>query len=170
MTAMTEMRFHPARRLRSAIGALAALAIAGFSTAASAQVETPPQGSPVRAAILNAIRGIAVAEFGGPIEFVVNDIRVLGEWAFADVHPQRPGGGEIFYTYTRYQAAWDAGALDQTAVVLLRETPAGWLVYEYDFGATDVTWMPWMELYPVPPEVFPGIGGGLMAPIPKPMP
>lgn len=158
----------PARTLCRSVAALATLALATFSTAASAQVATPPQGSPLRAAILDAIRGITVAEFGGPIEFVVVDLRVLGEWAFAVVHPQRPGGGEIFYTYTRYQTAWDAGALDQTAIALLRETPAGWLVYEYDFGATDVPWMPWMEYYPVPPEVFPPMGGGGMPLMPKP--
>jgi hypothetical protein len=165
MNVMTELRSQPARALRIWMAALTALAVAGFSTAASAQVETPPQGSPVRAAILEAIRGVAVAELGGPIEFVVNDIRVLGEWAYADVHPQRPGGGEIFYTYTRYQAAWDAGALDQTAVVLLRETPAGWLVFEYSFGATDVQWVNWVGMYPVPIEVFPGGGAGMPQPV-----
>ena len=170
MTAMTKMRSRPTWSLRSAMVAMTAFAISSFSTAASAQVETPPQGSPVRAAILEAIRGIAVAELGGPIEFVVSEIRVVGEWAFVIASPRRPGGGEIFYTYTRYQANWDAGALDQTAVVLLRETPAGWLVYEYDFGATDVPWAPWVELYPAPPEVFPGMTGGMTAPTPKPIP
>jgi len=138
----------------------AALALPLLPGAASAQVEQPAPGSPQRAAILDAIRGQTVGELGGPIEFMVNDIRVLGEWAFVEVHPQRPGGGEIFYTYTRYQAAWDAGALDQVVTALLRETPAGWLVYEYDFGATDVVWMPWMTMYPVPSEVFP-TGGAL---------
>ncbi|MCW5716394.1 MAG: hypothetical protein KIS68_01045 [Bauldia sp.] len=138
----------------------AAMAGALMPGIAAAQVEQPPPGSPQRAAILDALRGQTIGELGGPIEFMVNDIRVLGEWAFVEVHPQRPGGGEIFYTYTRYQAAWDAGALDQVVTALLRETPAGWLVYEYDFGATDVVWQPWMTMYPVPPEVFPT--GGAM--------
>ena len=160
MKANTEMRSLSARTLRRTIAALATLAIASFSTAAFAQVETPPPGDPKREAILDAIRGIAVAEFGGPIEFVVADMRVLGEWAFVTVNPQRPGGGEIFYTYTRYQAQLDAGALDEQAVVLLRETPAGWLVYEYDFGATDVIWVDWLGRYPAPREVFPSLGPG----------
>jgi len=129
-------------------------------TAAFAQVEQPAPGSPERAAILDALRGRTIGELGGPIEFIVHDIRVLGEWAFVEAEPQRPGGGDIFYTYTRYQAAWDAGALDEMVTALLRETPAGWLVYEYDFGATDVVWQPWMEYYPVPPEVFPTGGVG----------
>lgn len=155
--------------MKSLVGSMARVPLAILLAAALlapasafAQVETPVPGSAVRAAILDALRGRTIGELGGPIEFVVNDIRVLGEWAFVDAHPQRPGGGPIFYTYTRYQAAWDAGALDQVVVALLRETPAGWLVYEYDFGATDVVWMPWMEIYPVPPEVFP-TGGALPA-------
>jgi hypothetical protein len=143
-----------------ALKALLVAAAVTLPAAASAQVDQPAQGSPQRAAILDALRGRTVGELGGPIEFIVNDIRVLGEWAFVEVHPQRPGGGEIFYTYTRYQAAWDAGALDQVVTALLRETPAGWLVYEYDFGATDVVWQPWMTMYPVPSEVFPT--GGAM--------
>lgn len=148
------------RRFARGIAGAFAVAVAFAPTWASAQVETPAQGSPERAAILDALRGRTVGELGGPIEFVVNEIRVLGEWAFVEVHPQRPGGGEIFYTYTRYQAAWDAGALDQVVVALLRETPAGWLVYEYDFGATDVVWQPWAQYYPVPTEVFPTGGAG----------
>ncbi len=149
---------HSARR--EMLGLVVAFAVAAISaTAAKAQVETPPPGSPVRAAILDAMRGIAVAEFGGPVEFVVNDMRVLGEWAFVVVHPQRPGGGEIPYTYTRYQAAHDAGAMDQEAIALLRDTPAGWLVYQYEFGATDVAWLDWIGRYPAPAEVFPPTGG-----------
>lgn len=166
MKAMSEMRALPARNLRRTIAAIATLAIASFSTAALAQVETPPPGSPQRAAIMDAIRGIAVAELGGPVEFVVNDLRVLGEWAYADVTPQRPGGGEIFYVYTRYQAQVDAGAFDHSAVVLLRETPAGWLVYQYVLGATDVQWLNWVGMYPVPIEVFPSGGAGMPLPTP----
>lgn len=135
--------------------ALAAVAAPAMAGGIASPVSTPAAGSPERTAILNAVRGIAVAELGGPVEFVVQTIRVLGEWAFVEVRPQRPGGGPIFYVYTRYQAAWDAGALDATAIALLRDTPAGWLVYEYSFGATDVAWLPWVGRYPVPVEVFP---------------
>jgi hypothetical protein len=141
------------------IAVLAAVALHAGSNVAVAQVETPPPGSPMRAAILEAIRGITAAELGGPIEFEVVQIRVVGEWAFVTVEPQRPGG-EIFYTFTRYQAPWDAGALDALADALLRLTPAGWLVFEYSFGATDVRWSDWIGRYPAPPEVFPTLGPG----------
>jgi hypothetical protein len=118
-------------------------------------VTIPPQGSPERTAILNGLRPMVIAEVGAPVEFVVGTIRVVGEWAFVEARPQRPGGGEIFYVYTRYQAAVDAGAFDDTVTALLRQTPAGWLVYEYNLGATDVTWQPWVEWHPAPREVYP---------------
>lgn len=127
----------------------------GASPGASDVVATPQPGSPLRAAILDALRPAVIAEVGAPVEFVVGTLRVLGEWAFVEVHPQRPGGGPIFYVYTRYQAAVDAGAFDETVTALLRDTPAGWLVYEYNLGATDVVWIEWVDRNLAPPELYP---------------
>lgn len=118
-------------------------------------VTTPAPGTPLRAAILDALRGAVVAEVGAPVEFVVSTMRVLGEWAFVEARPQRPGGGAIFYIYTRYQSAVDAGAFDDSATALLRQTPAGWLVYEYNLGATDVVWLEWIDRNLAPLEVYP---------------
>ena len=64
-------------------------------SAAFAQTDTPPKGSPVRAAILDALRGMVEGEVGKPVELVVSDMRVLGEWAFVITIPQRPGGGVL---------------------------------------------------------------------------
>lgn len=123
---------------------------------ARAEVESPGKGSPVRTAILDALRLMVEGEVGKPVEFVVTDLRVLGEWAFVVIEPQRPGGKPIEYIYSRYQSWVDNGAFDGQAIALLRETPKGWLVYEYSLGATDVVWSEWGKRYPVPPEVFPG--------------
>jgi len=123
---------------------------------ASAQVETPAPGSPLRKAILDALRPAVIAEVGAPVEFASVDMRVLGEWAFVTTVPQRPGGGAIEYLYTRYQTAWEQDMFGGAVAALLRETPTGWLVYEYDLGATDVVWLDWHTYYPVPLEVFPG--------------
>ncbi len=141
---------------RFAIALVVALGLGGAVSPAFAQVTTPPRGSPLRAAILDGLRPMVEAEVGKPVEFVVRQMRVVGEWAFVLVTPQRPGGGPIPYLYTRYQAAVDAGAFDDQVAALLRETPSGWLVYEYNLGATDVPWVDWGGFYPVPPEVFPG--------------
>ena len=103
-------------RFRTPVGVaavlIATLILSATADSAGAQATTPPRGSPLRAAILDGLRPMVEAEVGSPVEFVVIDLRVIGEWAFAYVTPQRPGGGEIFYVYTRYQAAVDAGAFD----------------------------------------------------------
>ncbi len=122
---------------------------------AMAQVETPATGTPLRTAILDALRPMVAAELGAPIEFAAVDMRVLGEWAFVSAAPQRPGGDAIPYVYTRYQDAVDGGMFEEQVSALLRETPAGWLVYQYDLGATDVVWLDWIGLHPAPEEVFP---------------
>jgi hypothetical protein len=135
------------------ISLLTGLAI--LNSSASAQVETPAPGTPLRKAILDSLRPMVAAEVGAPVEFASVDMRVLGEWTFVTAVPQRPGGGEIEYLYTRYQSAWEQDMFGGTVAALLRETPNGWLVYEYDLGATDVIWLDWKDWYPVPPEVFP---------------
>ena len=144
------------RRLPVMVLAGVLLALAVLPERAAAQVMTPPRGSPLRAAILDAVRPMVEAEVGKPVEFVVNDLRILGEWAFASLTPQRPGGGAVEYLYTRYQTAWENDMFGYTVSALLRLTPKGWLVYQYDFGATDVPWIGWWDYYPVPREVFPG--------------
>ena len=144
--------------IRLKIAASALLLSAATTLPLAAQVETPAAGSPLRTAILDAVRPMVEAEVGGTVEFVVYDLRVLGEWAFVNLHPQRKGGGAIVWTYTRYQAQHDADAFDENVTALLRDTPAGWLVYQYDLGATDASWVGWKDLYPAPPEVFPDGG------------
>jgi hypothetical protein len=145
------------QRLGLLVLALAGLILTGAAPEpAWAQVETPAAGTPVRKAILDALRPVVAAELGAPIVFSSVDMRVLGEWAFVTAVPQRPGGGAIAYLYTRYQTAWENDVFGGAVAALLRDTPAGWLVYEYDLGATDVVWLDWHTYYPVPPEVFPG--------------
>ncbi|MEX0853561.1 MAG: hypothetical protein WD036_09815 [Bauldia sp.] len=143
------------RRLSGAILAGLIAVTAEPAGEALAQAMTPPPGSPLRAQILDAVRPMVEAEVGKPVEFVVNDMRVLGEWAFMSLTPQRPGGGAVEYLYTRYQTAWENDMFGYTVSALLRLTPKGWLVYQYDFGATDVPWIGWWNYYPVPQEVFP---------------
>ncbi len=144
--------------LSPAAPALAVLMLvcAALAGSAYAQTVTPPHGSALRTAVLDAVRPMVEAEVGAPVEFVVGDMRVLGEWALVSLTPQRPGGGAIEYLYTRYQTAWENDMFGYTVSALLRRTPKGWLVYEYDLGATDVPWIGWRDYYPVPPEVFPG--------------
>ena len=147
---------HAIFRSTLSLGRLAGVFVAvSLAFPVVAQVQTPSRGSPQLAAILDTVRLRVEAEVGQPVEFVVNELRVLGEWAFARLVPQRPGGGEIPWAYTRFQSDYDAGMFEAEVVALVRNTPAGWLLYEYDLGSTDVSWIDWGEWYLVPPELFP---------------
>jgi hypothetical protein len=66
-------------------------------------ITTPPQGSPERAAVLDALRTAFETTFGPPIQFRVDTLRLAGDFAWAVVHPQRPGGESIS------KKDWDAG-------------------------------------------------------------
>ena len=65
---------------------------------AGAIVEPPP-GSPDRRAIMDLLRVPMVEAFGAPIEFRVDGLKMVGDHAFARVHPQRPGGRPIKITF-----------------------------------------------------------------------
>ncbi len=102
----------------------------------------PARGTPERRALMDAIRPLAASLFGPPVEFVVERLRVSGDFAFASVTAQRPGGGpiDVYRTpgwasgYFLPDADWTGGQ------ALLRRSAGGWMLAEGYFGATDVWW------------------------------
>jgi len=50
----------------------------------------------------DAARPAFAAETGGPVEFRVRRLAVLGDWAFGDVSLQRPGGQPIDWMVTKF--------------------------------------------------------------------
>lgn len=102
----------------------------------------PQRGSAERRELMNAIRPKAEEIFGAPVEFVIHQLRVSGNRAFASVRAQRPGGGEI---HIRSTPGWQSGYFlpdaDWTGgQALLVRTGAGWAPSQVLFGATDVWW------------------------------
>ena len=87
----------------------------------------------MRGELLDAARPAFAAETGGPVEFSVRRLAVLGDWAFGDVSLQRPGGYAFF---------------------LLRKTSGGWSVAEISVGPTDVAWDWWRQKYKIPETLF----------------
>ncbi len=92
-------------------------------------VTTPPQGSPERVALLDALRPSFEKTFGPPIQFRVQTLRVVGNFAWAVVHPQRPDGGPIS------QKDWESGVgrceqsrADAVAEFWMRKRYGGWRV------------------------------------------
>ena len=82
------------------------LSLAFCATIPAAAQMTPPRGSPLRAQLMDTLRPTVMAEIGGPIEFVVTYLRVMGQWTYAYVRPQRPGGIPIDWNRTN-----DLGAI-----------------------------------------------------------
>jgi len=126
------------------------------STAWAQQVYEPPRGSPERRALMDAIRPLAESLFYPPIEFVVSDLRVSGDVAFASVIAQRPGGGMIDVANS---PGWAQGYFfpesDPTAgQALLQRSGNGWVMVYGLFGATDV----WLQTPETCATFWPVIG------------
>lgn len=126
---------------------MAALASASPAPAAVAPAQAscaqPPAllpGPTERRAILDALRPVVVRELGGPVEFVVTQIRVIEPYAFVVVTPQRPGGGVI---------ATPGEEMDgvRTEAILTRRK-GRWSVTHHGIGATDVWYADETRSYP----------------------
>jgi hypothetical protein len=134
---------------------IASIAVAMVLASAALAQELPAKGSPLRTQLLDAARPAFVAETGGPVEFVVRRLAVLGDWAFGDVSLRRPGGQPIDWTRTKFaqdlrQDMFNPGY----AFFLLRNTGGRWSVAEISVGPTDVVWDWWRQKYNIPGALF----------------
>lgn len=101
----------------------------------------PQRGTPLRAALMDALRPHAAWLLGAPVEFVVYDLRVSGDLAFASVYPQRPGGGEIVLSQTPGAARGELYVDDMDGVgmqALYVKSGQTWVAVHWAMGATDV--------------------------------
>lgn len=101
----------------------------------------PARGSDLRADLMDALRPMAEWNLNAPVEFVVNELRVEGNIAFASVMAQRPGGGRIDMTTT---PMYQRGEIDPyiadgaTIQALLQRSGRMWVPVHFAIGATDV--------------------------------
>ncbi len=93
-----------------------------------------------RRAILDALRPVVTRELGGPVEFVVTQIRVIGPHAFVIVTPQRPGGRAI------PQPSPEMDGVRTEAILAKRK--GWWTVTQHGIGATDVWYADEIDNYP----------------------
>lgn len=127
--------------------ALQGLLFAGLSGPALAQGwESPARGSALRADLLDALRPMVEWDLGAPVEFVVHEMRVQGDLAFAMLVAQRPGGGEIDLARTPMVARgdFDPELAEVGAGVQALWVRSGrmWVAKHHAVGATDV-WYSW---------------------------
>jgi len=127
---------------RLAMAAIAAAGLALPALPAEAQQIRPggttvPAGSPMRRAILDAVRPPVERTLGGPVEFVVRTLRVQGGWALVIADPQRPGGGRI--DARRYFSADDIEVMDGLTVnAIVRLRGGRWRLVDHAIGPGDV--------------------------------
>lgn len=109
---------------------------AAFAQPGASATATPSQGSAQRRAILDALRPPVERRLGGPVEFVVRQIRVRDGWALVIADPQRPGGGQI--DGRRYFGD-DWEFMDGLSVNgILRFSGGRWRLIDHAIGPTDV--------------------------------
>jgi hypothetical protein len=133
---------------------LMAAVLAGACGPAAAQVSTPPQGSPLRTQILDALRPRIEADIGGRIVFVVSVIHVANDWAFVQAKPQRSGGAPIDWRATRFRQDFEQDLMSDLVLGLLRRTGGRWTLVTGVVGPTDVVWENWVKQYQLPRELF----------------
>jgi hypothetical protein len=131
------------------------LALLAFAAAPEAGAQTtPPRGSPLRAQLMDSLRPTVSAEIGGPIEFVVDTLRVMPPWAYAHVRPQRPGGAPIDWRQTKFSQDMASGTMSEGVMALLRHDGATWQIVEYVIGPSDVAWDGWRQERGLPRRLF----------------
>lgn len=139
---------------------LVAVLVTMAAPASAQQVRTPARGSAERTAILDGLRQAVAREIGVTLRFEVHDLRVLNGWAFADVRPIDPRGGERYdYAGTPLEEEWREGWMDDGICALLRLRNGRWTAVEVVIGPTDVAWEAWGDQHGAPSRLFPNYRG-----------
>lgn len=112
-------------------------------------------GDPQRRALLDTIRPAIEQRVGQPVQFVVDVLRVQGDWAFYAGHIQRPDGRPIDFSRTAYAEALEEGVFDgPTTYALLQRRGAAWRLVDWVVGPTDVYYLGWPEAEGAPNTLF----------------
>jgi hypothetical protein len=128
------------RRFAAAAFAIILAALAPPAAPAAAQgagvsaTAAPRPNSAQRRSILDALRPAIERRLGPDVEFVVQDIRVAGGWAFVMAEPRRRGGRPILGR--RYFPNFDD--MDGLTVTALLRFQGRWTLVDHAIGATDV--------------------------------
>ncbi|MGV8954500.1 MAG: hypothetical protein ACOH2M_25615 [Cypionkella sp.] len=134
--------------LRVTIALLSMIAMAPMALAAPVNVA---KGNPLRAVLLDAMRPTVEDDVGIAVQFVVQTLRVDGDWAYFAGTPQQKNGAPIDFAQTHYAEAINEGYFDGPFLqVLLEASGDEWVVVGYDIGSTDVVAAGWPGDYGVP--------------------
>ena len=121
---------------------------------AQSAAQTPAAGSAERKALLDTVRAPLEKRLHQPVMFVVDQLRVAGDWAFVEAQMQNAGGKTLSYAGTEFEAAAQAGVKSDIYAALLQRHGAQWTVKAEAIGPTDVAWATWAQTYGAPASVF----------------
>jgi hypothetical protein len=122
---------------------------------AKGKITTFAKNSDERKFLMDILRVPVQRELHVPIQFVVQELRVLDNWAFLTAEPIRKDGKEIDYTKTKYRVAYEEGAFDSQMNAIFKKTNNQWELLGYQIGATDVAYACWWKEYHAPKNLMP---------------
>ncbi len=117
-------------------------------------VTKPAQGSPIRKALMDAIRKPIEIELKQSVVFTPSFLNATADWAFGLMSLSQPGGKPIDYRHTAYWEAVKEGFFDNGVSVLWQRKNGIWIVQTYVLGATDVPYGCWWKKFGAPKAVL----------------
>lgn len=114
-----------------------------------------PVGDPQRRVLLDTIRPTLQRDVGQPVQFVVDTLRIRGDWAFYAGRIQQPNGRPIDFSRTRYAELIAQDVFDgPTTYAVLRRTGGTWRLVDFVVGPTDVAYLNWPDDHGAPLALF----------------
>lgn len=134
--------------------ALAFLLAMGAGNTQAQHTYTPKPGTAERTAILDSLRFPLEAAVNQSVVFMVDHMKVQGDWAFFIATPHKRSGGRIDYRGTKYE--WISQEAEEYAFGLVKRRGDIWVVVEHVYFANDVPWAGLWDTVPgVPRAIFP---------------
>lgn len=125
-----------------------------LTCAVAQSVLRPGVGTPQRKALLDALRPAVEKDLGLRVKFQVEQIGVLGNWAYVYARPLPLSGKRIDYLKTKYKTDVLEGAFEDGACALFKKTSSKWKLVVYTIGGTDAPYQDWAQKYKIPSRLF----------------
>ena len=136
-------------------GQMAAAPVASPVTVVQAGPRSIPVGDPLRRTLLNTLRPSIEDELDQPVQFMVDQLKIQGDWAFYAGSVQRPDGRPIDFARTGFAEQIAEGMFDGPATYGLMHRVGGrWTVTVFVIGPTDVAYIGWPDAYGAPMSLF----------------
>lgn len=136
-------------------GPMAAASVAPPAVVVQVGPRSVPVGDPLRRTLLNTLRPSIEDELNQPVQFMVDTLKIQGDWAFYAGQVQRPDGRPIDFARAGFAEAIAEGVFDGPATYGLMHRVGGrWTVTVFVIGPTDVAYIGWPDAYGAPASLF----------------